>query len=118
MTITQYKIRYAYSARDDVAGIKEYILLNFKYCQLVENFKKKMQKIEKGLNSFPDGYEPSGFIYRGYTIYMKPESTYLVFYVVDKPSKTVFILRVLQDGMNWKYIIDRKNIFRLGLIKI
>lgn len=44
MAITQYKIRYAYSARDDVAGIKRYILSHFKYCQLVENFKKKMQK--------------------------------------------------------------------------
>lgn len=107
MTITQYKIRYAYSARDDVAGIKKYILIHFKYRQLVENFKKKMQKIEKGLKTFPDGYEPSGFMYRGYTIFMKPESTYLIFYIVDKPSKTVYILRVLQDGMNWKYIINQ-----------
>lgn len=107
MTIPQYKIRYAYSARNDVAGIKKYILIHFKYRQLVENFKKKMLKMEKGLTTFPDGYEPSGFVYRGYTIFLKPENTYLIFYVVDKPSKTVTILRVLQDGMNWKYIIDR-----------
>ena len=107
MAITQYKIRYAYSARDDVAGIKRHILTYFKYRQLVENFKKKMLKIEKGLMTFPDGYEPTGFTYRGYTVYMKPESTYLIFYVVDKPTKTVYILRVLQDGMNWKYIINR-----------
>lgn len=107
MAITQYKIRYAYSARDDVAGIKRYILSHYKYCQLVENFKKKMQKIEKGLITFPDGYHPTGFMYCGYTIFMKPESTYLVFYVVDKTTRTVYILRVLQDGMNWKYIINR-----------
>ena len=66
MTIPQYKIRYAYSARNDVAGIKKYVLIHFKYRQLVENFKKKMLKMEKGLTTF---------------------------------------LRVLQDGMNWKYII-------------
>lgn len=66
-----------------------------------------MQKIEKGLITFPDGYQPTGFMYRGYTIFMKPESTYLVFYVVDKTTGTVYILRVLQDGMNWKYIINR-----------
>ena len=68
MTIPQYKIRYAYSARNDVAGIKKYVLIHFKYRQLVENFKKKMLKMEKGLTTF---------------------------------------LRVLQDGMNWKYIIGR-----------
>lgn len=107
MTSTHYKIRYTYSARDDVAGIKKYILSHFRYHQLVVNFKKKMLKAEKGLTTFPSGYEPSGFVYRGYTIFMKPESTYLIFYVVDKPSLTVQILRVLQDGMNWKYIIDR-----------
>ncbi|MFA9376116.1 MAG: type II toxin-antitoxin system RelE/ParE family toxin [Lachnotalea sp.] len=107
MTITKYKIRYAYSARDDVAGIKNYILTHFRYRQLVENFKKKMLKVEKELTTFPDGYEPSGFVYRGYTIYLKPESTYLLFYVVDKSTSTVQILRVLQDGMNWKYIIGR-----------
>lgn len=107
MSVTQYKIRYAYSAKDDVQGIIEYILLHFKYRQLVKNFKRKMQKVEKGLTTFPDGYEPSGFEYRGYTIYMKPESTYLIFYIVDTQDKTVQILRVLQDGMNWKYIINR-----------
>ena len=107
MTITQYKIRYTYNARDDIAGIKRYILEHFKYRQLVDNFKKKMQKAEKGLTTFPDGNEPSGFVYRGYTIFMKLNSTYLIFYVVDKPGRTVQILRVLQDGMDWKYIINR-----------
>jgi len=100
MTNTQFKIRYAYSARDDIADIKKYILIHFKYRQLADNFKKKMQKAEKGLITFPDGYEPSGFNYRGYTIFMKPENTYLLFYIVDKPCRTVYILRVLQDGIN------------------
>ena len=46
-----------------------------------------MRKAEKGIITFPDGYEPSGFYYRGYILFMKPESTYLLFYIVDKPRE-------------------------------
>ncbi len=38
---------------------------------------------------------------------MKPYQAYLLFYVVDDDLSEVTILRVLQDGMNWKYILDR-----------
>lgn len=49
----------------------------------------------------------TGFTYRGYEIYLKPRSTYLIFYTVDEEKKTVTVLRVMQDGMNWKPITKR-----------
>lgn len=33
--------------------------------------------------------------------------TYLLFYIVDDELSVVTILRVLQDGMNWQYILKR-----------
>ena len=43
----------------------------------------------------------------GYDIYMKPCESYLLFYTVDEAVKTVTVLRVMQDGMDWQYIINR-----------
>ena len=59
------------------------------------------------LKVFPTGYETTGFQYRGYNIYMKPQSNHLLFYTIDERTATVTILRVLQDGMDWEYIIKR-----------
>lgn len=42
-----------------------------------------------------------------YDIYMKPCESYLLFYTVDEAVKTVTVLRVMQDGMDWQYIINR-----------
>lgn len=43
--------------------------------------------------------------YKGYKIYLNPRNTYLILYVVNENTLTVTILRVLQDGMDWKPII-------------
>lgn len=76
----KYRIRYTYSSRDDIRGMKKYILESFKYRELGENFTKKINK---------------------------PYRTYLLFYIVDEGRLVVTILRVLQDGMNWQYILKR-----------
>ena len=47
------------------------------------------------------------FQYRGYDIHMKPYGTYLIFYVIDNVNKTVTVLRILKDGMDWQYIIKQ-----------
>lgn len=107
MTVKTYTIKYAYSSRNDIKGIKQYILKTFKYRELGENFTRKVKEAVKSLKMMPTGYETTGFVYRGYDIYIKPYRTYLLFYVVDGEANVVTILRVLQDGMNWKYIINR-----------
>lgn len=38
---------------------------------------------------------------------MKPNSNHLLFYTVDEEKMVVTVLRVLQDGMDWEYIIQR-----------
>ena len=66
---------------------------------------KRIKKAVKELNTFPMGYETTGFQYRGYDIYMKPQDNHLLFYTIDEERATVTVLRVLQDGMDWQYII-------------
>ena len=103
----KYRIKYTYSSRDDIRGMKRYILDNFKYRELDESFTEKMKAAVNGLKVCPAGYNITGFCYRGYDIYLKPYQAYLLFYVVDDDLSEVTILCVLQDGMNWKYILDR-----------
>lgn len=97
MTVKTYTIKYAYSSRNDIKGIKQYILKTFKYRELGENFTRKVKEAAKSLKTMPTGYETTGFVYRGYDIYIKPYRTYLFFYVVDDEANVVTILRVLQD---------------------
>lgn len=107
MQLKTYKIEYTYSSRDDMKAMKEYILTNFKYRALGENFTTKMKEATRKLKTLPGGYETVGLQFRGYDIHLKPYRTYLFFYVVDEERATVTVLRVLQDGMNWQFILKQ-----------
>ena len=103
----KYKIEYAHSSRDDMRVIKKYILHKFKYREYAENFTKKMKAVAETLKTLPTGYDTTGFRYKGYEIYLKPYHTYQIFYAVDETTYTVTVLRVMQDGMNWKAILKQ-----------
>jgi len=102
-----YTVILTQSAKEDILNREKYILNNFKYRELAINYSRKMKKAINGLSIMPSGYESTGFIYRGYSICFKPFQTYLIFFTVNDILKTVTVLRVLQDGQNWKYIIKQ-----------
>ncbi|MDE6608144.1 MAG: type II toxin-antitoxin system RelE/ParE family toxin [Lachnospiraceae bacterium] len=108
----KYKIKYTYSSRDDIRRMKKYILDQFKYRELSENFTHKnfthkMKEAANSLKTLPSSYDTVGFQYRGYDIHLKPYRNYLFFFIVDEEETSVTVLRVLQDGMNWQFIIKR-----------
>lgn len=84
---------------------KKYILDTFKYREYAENFSKKIKKAIKELDSFPKGYEATGYVIEGLSIYFKPYSTYLIFFVVE--NSTITVIRVLKDRMYWQSIIKK-----------
>lgn len=102
-----YKVLIVRSAQQDIKEKKKYIIDTFKYRELGKNFSKKMKKAAIELEILPQGHCRTEFAYRGYDIYMKPSNTYLLFYAIDEIGQVVTVLRVLQDGMDWKYIIKR-----------
>ena len=65
----KYKIKYAYSSRDDMCQMKKYILDQFKYRELGEDFTQKMKKATNGLKTIPNIHNTIGFTYRGYDIH-------------------------------------------------
>lgn len=68
---------------------------------------KKTKKAVLALNTLPAGYNTAGFQYRGYDMYMKPCEFYLLFYIVNEAAKIVTVLQIMQDGMDWQYIINQ-----------
>lgn len=107
MGTAKYKVVIAQSGKMDVKEKKRYILQHFKYREYAENFSKTIKKAVQQLDTLPRGYDKIGFQYRGYDIYMKPQGNHLLFYIVNDETLTVTVLRVLQDGMDWEYIIRR-----------
>lgn len=67
----------------------------------------KIKKAAEELAIFPTSHQTAGFQYRGYDIYMKSQDNHLLFYVIDDDRDIVTILRILQDGMDWEYIIQQ-----------
>lgn len=64
-------------------------------------------KAVKTLDVFSGSHSSTGFEYRGYIIYLKFHNSCLLFYVVNEPKKTITVLRIMQDVMNWQFIIKR-----------
>lgn len=105
--VETHKVQYTHSSLDDMRSMKKYILQKFHYHELGESFTKKMKRAERELASCPAGYKDTGILYRGYIVYAKSSQSYLFFFVVDKKEKVVTVLRVLQERMNWKYILKK-----------
>lgn len=103
----KYKIEYTASSRNDVRAMKKYILDNFKYRELANNFTKKIKKIANTLRIWPSSYTDTGLEYRGHNVYIKAGHTYIFLYTVDEEKGVVTVLRILQDGMNWQFIIKQ-----------
>ena len=74
----KYKIVISKDTLLDIKSTKKYILDTFKYREYAENFSKKIKAAIKKLDSFPKGYESTGYVIEGLNIYFKPHSTYLV----------------------------------------
>ena len=67
----------------------------------------RIRRAAEELAIFPTRHKTTGFQYRGYDIYMKPQSNHLLFYIIDDDKGVVTVLRILQDGMDWEYIIGQ-----------
>ncbi len=103
----KYEIEYTYSSRNDIRKIKEDILEYFKYREMGEDFMRKMKEAAGRIKMQPAAQEMTGFEHKGYDIYIRPYRAYLIFYIIDEENAMITILRILQDGMNWQFIIKQ-----------
>ena len=75
---TRYRVVLADSAKEDNKERKRYIRDTFLSRDLAENFSSKIKTAIQKLEIFPSAYKPTGFTYRGYEIYLKPQLFYVL----------------------------------------
>ena len=97
---SKYRVLLSKDALDDIKVTKKYILTTFQYREYAENFSRKIKKAINELSVFPTGY-----VIEGLEIYLKPYSTYLIFFVIE--NNIVTVIRVLKDRMYWQSIIKK-----------
>lgn len=72
------KLVIAQSAKMDVKNKKRYILEKFRYRDYAENFSAKIKHAAQELDILPMRYGTTGFVYRGYEIYLEPTNNLLL----------------------------------------
>lgn len=107
----RYKVVIAQSGKTDVKNKKRYIIQNFKYREYAESFSVKIKKAAGELAIFPTKHQTTGFQYRGYDIYMKPQSNHLLFYTIDDDRNIVTVLRILQS-----FLLDKLRIMNFHFL--
>lgn len=63
MNAKKYRVQFTQSGKDDMRGMKEYILRTFQYRELGQNFTKKMKKAVEKLKVFPTGYDAIDYLF-------------------------------------------------------
>ena len=101
--LNNYAIRFTPSAKNDLVLMKKYIIHKFIYQEYAISFDKKVKTAISIIKNSPKSYTATEFKYREHIIYMRCINTYLFFYIVDRD--VISILRVMREGMNWKYIM-------------
>lgn len=69
------------------------------------------------LGQFPMKHAESGIAYRNYMIHKKVYQSYLLFYIINSKDKTVSILRILKDIMDWPGILRETKIYHFSNYK-
>lgn len=94
-----YEVVTTEQAESDLRGIYEYIAFEL---LSPENAAGQLDRLEEnilGLETFPEkfrGYEKEPWKSRGLRV--MPVDNYLVFYISDKETETVTVIRVMYDG--------------------
>lgn len=101
----QYRVKISEAARDDIIGIKKYLLTKFKYRETAETFSKRMKKGLAKLEFFPKANPKTGITIDGWDVLYKTCDTYLIFFVIQ--DRTVVVIRVLKERMQWQPILKR-----------
>lgn len=107
MPLSKYKLQFTESARNDQKEFRRYIVKEFGYKGYGRNFDNKMKSAVKAIKAAASSIRPTSLYYREYNIYMLVHKTYLFFYVVDETTKTITVIRVMQDGMDWMNRLKR-----------
>ncbi len=97
------KIKITYEAIYDIVEAEEHILYRFG-SERAKQYRKDIYAELKALSTDATIYAASGFKYRGYTIFKKPFSPAIIFWVIKENE--VHVLRVPREEYDWKKFFE------------
>lgn len=103
----RYEVKLTEAALLDIENAGNYIGTQFQYAELVFNFLDKISKTMKSFDTMPKRLRQTGFKLDGEQIYMHSSSGYLFFIIIDDRKKIVNVVRVLHEGMNWEFHLEK-----------
>ena len=87
----------------DMVKASEYISLNFGERRSIK-YRKYINEELDALSTYATIYASTGLEYRGYTIYKKPFSPSIIFWVVAEDG--VHVLRILREEYDWQRFFE------------
>lgn len=97
----KFKVEYSSEALDDLRGIYAYIAFRLKERKTAADLAAHIRKEVRTLNELPDRYAPvdwepwASMSMRHFAV-----DNFLVFYLVDRETKSVRIVRILYGGQD------------------
>ena len=106
----KYKIVLTRKAKDDIAGIGDYIAYTLLEPGTAEQFVDGLRNKIAGLKEFPKLYQfIDDVVLSSQNIRCMPYKNYFVFYEVIDTVNTVIVLRIGYNRRNWKRILIEQN---------
>ena len=104
----KFKVEYSPEALDDLRGLYAYIAFRLKERKTAADLVARIRKEARALNELPDRYAPvdwepwASMSMRHFAV-----DNFLVFYLVDRESRSVRIVRILYGGQDTENVIQR-----------
>lgn len=109
-----YRVLITDEATDDVFNLVKYIQVDLCNPDAANKLYTNLNREVNNMGDFPLKFADSGIKYRGYIIHKKIYQSYLLFYIISDENQTVYVLRILKDIMNWRNILQKKNIYHFS----
>lgn len=105
-----FSVLYSSEAKDDLSEIYSYIAFQLLVPETAEQQVDRIRKMIRSLGSMPLRFpivewEP----WKSMEMHKVPIDNFMVFYLVDKDSSTVTIIRIVYGGRNITDIVDPQN---------
>ena len=111
-----YRVLITDEATDDVFNLVKYIQVDLCNPDAANKLYTNLNREVNNMGDFPLKFADSGIKYRGYIIHKKIYQSYLLFYIISDENQTVYVLRILKDIMNWRNILQKKNIYHFSIL--
>lgn len=102
-----YNIVFSIEAEKNLRNIYEYITFNFKMGMIASKLIKRLDVKIRSLTDAPKRYkvfEEEPWLSR--KLHYFYAENYAIFYIVNDDNNKVWIIRIMHQGMNYKYNLD------------